>query len=97
MVAAIALKRILCGVEVDSYGQPLKAFSQPLNLDDDYQDGAYRAYTGMRRLTQKHSAQWKSGYAAQLRLLPKKSGKSGRAIAWGRYRGGGTWHLGDNW
>lgn len=96
MVTAIALKRILCGVEVDSMGQPLKAFSYPLDLSDDYQDGAYRAYTGMRRLTQNHSAQWKAGYTAQLKLLPKKSGKSGRAIAWGRCRGE-VWHMGDNW
>jgi hypothetical protein len=98
MVAAIALKRILCGVEVDAYGQPLKAFSHPLDLSDDYQKGAYRAYTGVHRLTQKHSARYKAGRAAQCALLPKRqSSRSGKAIAWSRHMGGEIWNLGDNW
>jgi hypothetical protein len=101
MVAASVQIRIMCGVEVDAYGQPLKAWQYSPNHGinyDDYQRGAYEAYHRLSRLTQKHSAGYKAGRAAQCKLLPKRQGsRSGKSIAWGRYCGGGTWHLGENW
>jgi hypothetical protein len=85
----------LCGVPVDERGQPLKAWKWPVDLDDDYQRGAFEAWNGRSRVSSKHSKSYNEGRAAQLALLPKKEGKS-RAIQWGRCKSG-VWRMGSNW